>query len=952
MALKLSRKLPLIITGAALATGLLIGALSLRSASNEATEQLQDKFLALAEGRKAELSLYLDSIQSDLHFMSSNPATLAALQDFKQGWQALGSAQTQRLQALYINENPHPTGAKEQLDTASDGSFYSQAHSKHHPWFREFLRARGYYDIFLFDLQGNLIYTVYKELDYATNLNSGQWRDTDLGAAYRAALTANRSIASQAFFDFKPYAPSHGAPASFIATPIQSGGQTIGVIAFQMPIDNINRIMQSDQGLGMSGEMMIVGSDMLMRNQSRFAGENENTILTRRIDADYVSAAIGGERGAQAQAQGYDGKEVIAAYTPIDFAGTRWAIIATIAKDEVLAPIRNIQREIALEVLVVVVLVTLLGWWVSRTITRKIDRVSRAMQTLSRSEHTDIPYTTQGDEIGDMARSLEHFAQAAADNARFAGMVNDLSAAVMMVDKNFTITYVNAAARQIVDALSGTLTVTSDTIIGQSIDLFHAKPEHQRRLLEALGDHVHEAEFEVGDEWVSLKARALRDHNGAFDGAFIDWKLITDEKHSALMIQQAQEEVSTLIKAAQSGDLENRIDPQRFSGFYQSLARSLNELMDTVSAPIAQVIALLGHFAKGDLSQQMQGNYHGVFADIQKALNGTIAQLKSTVERIQEASESVNAAASEISCGSSDLAQRTQQQASSLEETAASMEQLTSTVRQNSDNAISASTMASNASDVAEAGGKVVHDAVSAMQRIEKSSQKIGEIIGVIDEIAFQTNLLALNAAVEAARAGEAGKGFAVVAAEVRSLAGRSASASKEIKTLILASEQEVQSGSQLVHQAGDRLQRIVGSIKQVSDLINDIAGASREQSSGISEVSSAVAQMDEMTQQNAALVEENEAAAASLLDQAKSLDELMRYFKLHHTNSDAQGEDEHDSSEDNAGAEVLTLPAAAAKAAKSAGEKNGIEGGAFVMPAMIGRSARAAHIDSDWEEF
>jgi len=285
--------------------------------------------------------------------------------------------------------------------------------------------------------------------------------------------------------------------------------------------------------------------------------------------------------------------------------------------------------------------------------------------------------------------------------------------------------------------------------------------------------------------------------------------------------------------------------------------------------------------ATGDLTNTMSADFQGDFANMVNAVNTTLTTLVDIVSKIRRASGNIASASSEIAQGNADLSQRTEEQASSLEETASSMEELTSTVKQNADNARQANQLATGARNEAEKGGVVVGKAVSAMGEINEASKKIADIIGVIDEIAFQTNLLALNAAVEAARAGEQGRGFAVVATEVRNLAQRSAGAAKEIKSLINDSVRKVEDGSRLVDQSGQTLVEIVNAVKKVSDIVAEIAAASQEQSAGIEQVNKAIVQMDEVTQQNGALVEEAAAASAALDEQAKGLDNLMNYFKV-----------------------------------------------------------------------
>ncbi|TPE51544.1 PAS domain S-box protein [Maribrevibacterium harenarium] len=304
------------------------------------------------------------------------------------------------------------------------------------------------------------------------------------------------------------------------------------------------------------------------------------------------------------------------------------------------------------------------------------------------------------------------------------------------------------------------------------------------------------------------------------------------------------------------------------------------EAEQQLQAVVAEVNLAIEAASANDLTKRIPlDGKDGALLSLCEGVNGLLVTMTEIISQIKEASDAVYTGAREISNGNSDLSSRTEQQASNLEETASSMEQLTSTVRQNSDNAKQATSLASSAVNVATSGGDLIEEVVRTMASINESSQKIADIIGMIDGIAFQTNILALNAAVEAARAGEQGRGFAVVASEVRTLAQRSANAAKDIKDLISESAAKIATGNELVGKSGETMREIVTSIKSVSDIMSEIAAASIEQSSGLDEISRAVAQMDEMTQQNAALVEEAAAASESLLNQADQLSSNVNQF-------------------------------------------------------------------------
>jgi len=301
----------------------------------------------------------------------------------------------------------------------------------------------------------------------------------------------------------------------------------------------------------------------------------------------------------------------------------------------------------------------------------------------------------------------------------------------------------------------------------------------------------------------------------------------------------------------------------------------------SITRPVNEALSVATAIARNDLSQPVHSERKDELGDLLRELGQMRNSLHQVVSEVRGSTESIGTASSEIAVGNQDLSNRTEQTASSLQQTASSMEQLTGTVKQSADSARQANQLANSAAEVAARGGHVVAEVVSTMNEINASSKKIADIIGVIDGIAFQTNILALNAAVEAARAGEQGRGFAVVASEVRSLAGRSAAAAREIKSLIGASVDKVESGSRLVANAGDTMAEIVSSVQRVSDIIGEITAASAEQSDGIGQVNTAVIQLDRMTQQNAALVEQSAAAAESLKDQAMRLSGVMGSFNL-----------------------------------------------------------------------
>ncbi|MBI3100757.1 MAG: HAMP domain-containing protein [Burkholderiales bacterium] len=376
------------------------------------------------------------------------------------------------------------------------------------------------------------------------------------------------------------------------------------------------------------------------------------------------------------------------------------------------------------------------------------------------------------------------------------------------------------------------------------------------------------------------------------------------------------------------------------------------KLVRSITVPLDQAGELIDAIAAGDLTRELHAERKDEFGHMLRALSRMAERLRGVVGEVRTGVEAVSLASTEIATGNQDLSARTEQTASNLEQTASSMEELTATVTQSADTARQANQLAANAAQAATRGGQVVGQVVASMEQITHSSRKISDIISVIDGIAFQTNILALNAAVEAARAGEQGRGFAVVASEVRSLAGRSAEAAKEIKQLINASVENVETGSQQVAEAGQSMEEIVSSVQRVSDLIGEITASSSEQRDGIAQVNQAVTHLDQMTQQNAALVEQSTAAATSLRDQAQRLSEVVSVFNVGSMAVSRTPAPARAAAAASASPRVAPAPARAKSALPGAAKPARAPAAPQRIAAAPAPARSAGSKDGDWENF
>jgi methyl-accepting chemotaxis protein len=486
----------------------------------------------------------------------------------------------------------------------------------------------------------------------------------------------------------------------------------------------------------------------------------------------------------------------------------------------------------------------MLSWLITRSLSAPLARAVAVFGNISAGKYDNEIDRTGTDEAGQVLQALDDMQgklrmqieterSFAAENSRIRQALDKVSTSVVLADANYKIIYINEIAQTMFLRSQHEIRKTlphfdAARVLGSSMESLSIDPSNMHRHLDNLvGSDTHERM--LGGSTFRTVANAVLDDKGARIGTVVEWADRTQEV-------AVEKEMQNMLSAVVAGDLTRRIDLTGKAGFFEAMSRGVNQLADNMAEVVSKVKTVAAEVHRG---------------------------------------------ADEISAGNANLSQRTEEQSSSLEETASSMEEMTTTVKQNADNAGQANQLAMAARDQAEKGGSVVSQAVKAMADINDASKKIADIIGVIDDIAFQTNLLALNAAVEAARAGEQGRGFAVVASEVRSLAGRSATAAKEIKELIQDSVRKVEDGSVLVTQSGQTLEKIVASVKKVSDIVAEIAAASREQSSGIEQVNRAVMQMDELTQQNAALVEQATAASQAMAEQVRGLNEMLARYRV-----------------------------------------------------------------------
>ncbi|WP_160115984.1 methyl-accepting chemotaxis protein [Candidatus Halocynthiibacter alkanivorans] len=973
--IKLSVKLPAImILMAAIAVGL-TALISYKNASKSLLAEAEVRLETVASARQSQLDSWINATASDIKAQANSPTVASALRGFGEGWSNISGDQQSYLQDWYITRNPNEATERELLVMVDDGSAYSQIHKLYHPYFAEQLAAKGFYDIFLFDTDGNMVYSVKKETDFATNFLNGEWKDSGLGMVVRQALAATEQ---EMFFDeFRSYGPSAGEAASFAAVPVlDRRGKVKGVLAYQMPTNELDQILVRPQGLGRAGEAFLVGPDYLLRSDLRLGEGHE--ALKIRVEDEAVSQGLAGNSGVATVNSAIHAESIqdLTAYSSVSFFGTTFALIVSVPIVEILEPAAELGKTMMWQGALILFGVGLVAFFVARATSKPLTAVEGAMRLVSNGDYSgEVPGAGRGDEIGGIANALDDFRTALADaeqatrDGLFKGSAFEgSSAALMMVNQEFDIIYTNLAVQKLMKEYEGTFKdvlsqFSADALIGTNIDVFD---QEQGKLRTLLGDSARmpfDTDMRVGNVHFSLSINSVLNAEGTQVGCVMEWKDVTQERKNTAIIQsidanQAKAEFSldgaltsvntnfcdmlgasaeellgrhhdTLFnfdpaQADNNGSVWDRVMAgEAIYGRFKLVNNGSETILDGAFSPVndhqgnpfavilmgnditasqtalaeaeaerlemqnaqAMVVDLLrvglGKLADGVLTGSINEAFAPEYENLRIDFNRASGKLLEAMQSVVENADMIRGEAAEISNAADDLSKRTEKQAATLEETAAALDELTSSVRSAAEGASQASTMVEDAKANAEESGMVVQEAVSAMSEIEKSSDQISKITSVIDDIAFQTNLLALNAGVEAARAGEAGRGFAVVASEVRALAQRSSDAAREINELISKSGGHVKRGVELVGNTGQALRGIVSSVSEIATHVTEIAVSAKEQSVGLAEINASVNQLDQVTQQNAAMFEETTAASHSLTREAETLNSTMAKFDI-----------------------------------------------------------------------